>query len=96
MGWFSRTFGHSIEAKIERATHFFTRGQYNDARLELIDVDAPQAKELLKQCTEELAALNLEHAQGRFSAGEYDAAKEHLELARSFGATSIGARWSGT
>jgi tetratricopeptide (TPR) repeat protein len=88
MGWFSRTFGRSTEAKLERATHFIELKQYNDARLELLDLDVPQAKELLKYCTQELADINLDHAQGRFSAGEYEAAKEHLELARSFGATS--------
>ena len=88
MGWFSRTFGSSIEAKIERAEYYLAQQEYNDARLEIVDVDTPKAKELLKECTEKLALLNLEHAQGRFSAGEYDAAKEHLELARSFGATS--------
>ena len=88
MGWFSRTFGSSIEAKIERAEYFLERQEYNDARLEIVNIDTPKAKELRKECTEKLALLNLEHAQGRFSAGEYDAAKEHLELARSFGATT--------
>lgn len=88
MGWFSRTFGSSIEAKIERAELFLAQQEYNDARLELLDVDTEKAKGLLKTCIEKLAELNLEHAQGRFSAGEYEAAKEHLELARSFGATS--------
>lgn len=88
MGWFSRTFGRSTDAKIERAHHYIAQEQYNDARLELIDVDDAQAKELLKTCTQALCQLNLEHAEGRFSAGEYEAAKEHLELARSFGASA--------
>jgi len=88
MGWFSRTFGWSEEAKMERALYFFEQEQYNDARIELIDIDNPQAKELLQQCNSALSELNLKHAEGRFSAGEYDAAKEHLDLARSFGATS--------
>ena len=86
MGWFSRTFGRSLDAKLERANYFFDQQQYNDARLELIDVDSPKAKELLKKSIDALASLNLDHAEGRFSAGEYEAAKEHLELARSFGA----------
>ena len=88
MGWFSRTFGWSTEAKIERAQHYFDQEQYNDARLEIIDVDTPKAKELLRLCVSNLANLNLKHAEGRFSAGEYEAAKEHLDLARSFGATT--------
>ena len=75
MGWFSRTFGSSNEAKIERAEHYLAQQEYNDARLEILDVDTPKAKELLKECTEKLALLNLEHAQGRFSAGEYDSGK---------------------
>ena len=52
MGWFSRTFGSSIEAKIERAEHYLAQQEYNDARLEILNVDTPKAKELLKECTE--------------------------------------------
>ena len=87
MGWFARMFSNSIEAKIERAQHFIKNHRYNDARLELLDVDAPQARNLLKECCKILCEMNLEHAEARFSAYEYDAAREHLELAHQFGAT---------
>ena len=87
MGWFSRTFSTSIDAKIERAEYFLTRHRYNDARLELIDVDAPKARNLLKEIHNILRAMNLEIAESRFSAYEYESAQEHLELARQFGAT---------
>ena len=39
MGWFSRTFSNSNEARKERASLFLKNGRFNDARLELIDLD---------------------------------------------------------
>ena len=87
MGWLSRTFGNSIEAKIERAEYFLKKHRYNDARLELIDVDSPKARNILRETQTILCEMNLEHAEARFSAYEYEAAQEHLELARQFGAT---------
>ncbi|MEC7987243.1 MAG: hypothetical protein VX278_18885 [Myxococcota bacterium] len=87
MGWLTRTFGRSEEAKIERAEILLSKGKYNDARLEITNVNHPKAIEILKKANRFLAQINLEQAEARFSAREYEAAQEHLELAAQFGAS---------
>ena len=84
MGWFSRTFSNSAEAKIERATIFFNSQRYNDVRLELQGVDGPEATKLRNNALTELITLNLLEAKARFNSGDYSGAQEHLQLAQSF------------
>ena len=58
MGWFSRTFSNSNEARKERASLFLKRGLFNDARLELIDLDDALAVSMRQKATEALMKMN--------------------------------------
>ena len=87
MGWFQRTFLNNLEARIERATRHLQNEYYNNARLELLELDEPIAKELLAQAHTGLVTINLREAEARFSSGDYSGANEHLLLAKNFGAT---------
>ena len=88
MGWFARMFSSSDAARIERAERFLERQRYNDARLELEGVAGPQAEALREQALTVLVQWNLEEARARFSSGDVEGAKEHMELARQFGASA--------
>ena len=88
MGFFSRLFGSDPATKVERARKMIEEGRWADARWELEELDHPEAEGLLAQAMAALAALNLEEADARFNAGERESAKEHLEMARQFGATA--------
>ena len=87
MGWFQRTFLNTPEARIERAERYLKVKHYNNARLELLELDEPVAKELLCQALAGLVDINLQEAEARFSSGDYSGANEHLLLAKNFGAT---------
>ncbi len=87
MGWFSRLFGSDPTTRIEKARKLLSRGEYNDARWELEDLDHPDAAALLDEARAGLVVLNLDEARAKFTAGDPDGAREHLEIAREFGAT---------
>ena len=87
MGWFQRTFLNNSAARIERAERYLEREEYNNARLELTELDEPIAHNLLEKALAGLVEINLEESLARFSSGDYDGANEHLELATRFGAT---------
>jgi len=87
MGWFQRTFLNTPEARIERAERYLKVKHYNNARLELLELDEPAAKDLLHQALAGLVDINLQEAEARFSSGDYSGANEHLLLAKNFGAT---------
>jgi tetratricopeptide (TPR) repeat protein len=86
MGWFARMFSSSDEARIERAQRFLARKEYNEVRLELDGVAGPIAAGLRDQALNVLVQWNLEEARARFSAGDVEGAKEHMALAKEFGA----------
>ncbi len=88
MSWFSRTFSNSDSARIERARRFLERNRCNDARMELEGIDTPEARALLSEALRVLAALNIEEAKARYTAGDLVGAQEHMELAQQFGATT--------
>ena len=88
MGWFARMFSSSEAARIERAQLFLERKRYNDARLELEGIEGAQAAALRDQALSVLAQWNLEEARARHSAGDPEGAKEHMALAKEFGATT--------
>ena len=92
MGWFTRTFSNSPEAKVERATFFFNAQRYNDVRLELQGVVSTEASELRSRALVELISLNLQEAKARYNSGDYSGAQEHIQLAQSFGATDTEVR----
>jgi hypothetical protein len=88
MGWFKRTFQNTPEARIERATLFIDRKDYNNARLELDGLDQTEAQNMLNKALMGLVELNLKEAEARFSADDNEGAMEHLKLAKNFGASS--------
>lgn len=88
MGWFARMFSSSDAARIERAQRFLERKRYNDARLELEGVAGAQAEALREEALTVLVQWNLEEARARYSSGDAEGAKEHMELAKQFGATT--------
>ena len=87
MGWFARMFSSSESARIERAQRFLERQRYNDARLELEGLESTQAAAMRDQALSVLVQWNLEEARARYSAGDPEGAKEHMELAKDFGAS---------
>ena len=87
MGWFNRTFGFSESAKIERAEHHLDHGRYAAALRELDDLKGDAASTLRSEATLELLELNLTEAKARYNAGDPQGAQEHIDIARSLGAT---------
>jgi tetratricopeptide (TPR) repeat protein len=87
MGWFQRVFGRTDAARLERAQHFMARARYNDVRLELDGVALPEAVALREEALRVLAQWNLEEAEARFRSGDTVGAKDHIALAKTFGAT---------
>jgi len=87
MGWFSRTFSNSNEARKERASLFLEKGRFNDARIELIDMDDAGAISMREKATTALVSMNLDEAVARFHSGDHAGGNDHLALAREFGAT---------
>ena len=88
MGWLSRLMGTDPQARVDKARKLLSRGEYNEARWAVEDVSHPDAGALKAQAIAGLVLLNLDEAKARFSAGDAVGAKEHLEIAREFGASS--------
>ena len=86
MGWLQRMFGRTEEARLERGRHFMARERYNDVRLEL-DGFHFQRQWHREAAMTKLVEMNLAEAEARFRSGDEDGAKEHINLARTFGAT---------
>ena len=87
MGWLSRLLGTDPESRVEKARKLLEKGEYNEARWTLDAVKHPDVGPLLAQAKAGLVLLNLDEARARYSAGDSVGAKEHLEIAREFGAT---------
>ena len=87
MGWFKRTFGFSEAARIERAEHYLDQGRFAEAIRELEDITGDEASELRTEANLELLELNLTEAKARYNAGDPQGAQEHIDIARSLGAT---------
>ncbi len=92
MGWLSRIFGKDPESRISRARKFLADERFVDARWELEELDHPEAAALLEEAMAGLIMLNIEQARALFNADDRDGAKEHLEMARTFGASSAALR----
>jgi tetratricopeptide (TPR) repeat protein len=80
------------DAKVEKARRLLLRGEYMDARWALDGVEHAEAGALREQAEAGLRAMNLEEATARFRAGDDEGGREHMELARSFGATDADLR----
>lgn len=74
----------SPEQRVERGRRFLDKGRPDEARLEVLDVDHPEAPEVLKLAEQQLAEQNLEAAVGYARAGDDVRVHIHLELADRF------------
>lgn len=83
---------YSPEALVAKARALLERREFNDVRRTLDGVDHPDAEALRAEALRGLVQLNLDEAMGHLNAGNEEAAAEHLELARSFGATTSSLR----
>ena len=89
MGFLGRLFGvYTTEERIERARALLARGEANEARLEVGEVEHPDAAKVLAQALEALVRINLDEAAARFASRDEEGGAEHLEMARGFGATT--------
>lgn len=88
MGWLARIFGRDPDHQVSVARSLIEKGEYNDARWALEGISHPDAGGLRAQAEAGLVLLNLDEAKARYSAGDSVGAKEHLELAREFGASA--------
>ena len=87
MGWLSRILGTDPQSRVDKARRLLEKGEYNEARWLLEDVEHPDAGPMVAQARAGLVLMNLDEARARFAAGDTHGAKEHLEIAREFGAT---------
>ncbi len=92
MGFFGRLFGTDPESRLAKARKFLSRGEYNDARMELAELDHPEAEGLRAQALAGLVELNLAEAAARFQAGDGEGGREHLAMAKEFGASAAQLR----
>jgi hypothetical protein len=79
-------FGRDPDQRVAKATRWLAQGRHNDVRLEMEDLDLPEARALHAQALHTLAKMNLDEAHARFAADDPDGAKESLDLAILFGA----------
>ena len=80
-------FGITNEQKISRAKKYIEKEEFNNARMEIYGIEHPEAKQILQQAHKGLAKVNIQEAQARFNSGDFLGAQEHLELAKTFGAS---------
>jgi tetratricopeptide (TPR) repeat protein len=88
MGWLSKLFGTDPQARVDKARKLLGKGEYNEARWTLDGVKHPDVGPLLAQAKAGLVLMNLDEAKARYTAGDSVGAKEHLEIAREFGAST--------
>ena len=82
MGFLNRLLGRDPESRVERARLAIEQRRFNDARWAVEGLSHPDAEDLRTEAMAGLVNLNIEEAQARFSAGDHDGGREHLELAR--------------
>jgi transposase-like protein len=87
MGFLARLFGTDPASRLAKAEKYLERTEYNEARMELDGLEGPKAEALRAQALGGLVELNLAEAEARFNAGDGDGGREHLAMARQFGAT---------
>ncbi|MBX2801702.1 MAG: hypothetical protein KTR31_28750 [Myxococcales bacterium] len=74
----------SPEDRVVRAKRFLDNGRPDEARLEVLGVDLPQARDVLVEAETQLARQNLEAAVGYARADDDHRVHIHLELADQF------------
>lgn len=70
--------------RVARARQRMEAERWADARLEVLDLDLPEAQEVLATCERELARMNLEAAVSWCRAGDDERVHHHLEVAENF------------
>ena len=83
MGLWSWLFP-SPEDRVQNARRYLEQGRPDEARLEILEVDHPDAAEVLKAAETQLAEQNLDAALEYARAGDDDRVMVHLELAEQF------------
>ena len=87
MGFFARLFGTDDDSRLRRARKFLAEQEFNNARLEAEGVEGVEAAAIVAEARAGLVQLNLDEARACLTGGEAERAKEHLELAQTFGAS---------
>jgi predicted nucleic acid-binding protein len=87
MGFLARLFGTDPDSRVARARRLLERGEADEARREVEDIDRPDAIAVLEDARGRLVEMNLEEAIARIHSGDAEGAQEHMELALTFGAT---------
>lgn len=83
MGFWSWLFPSPAD-RVDKARRLLAANRAADARLQVLDNDAPGARELLIEAETRLARANLEAALSYGQAGDEQRVHTHLELAESF------------
>lgn len=95
MGFIARLFGvYTPAERIARAQRYLDIGEPNEARLELEGMEEPEAVAVYDKARAALVAINLEEARARFASGDDEGGKEHVAMAKEFGATDADLRES--
>lgn len=77
-------FFPSPEDRVRRARGFLEKDRPDEARMEVLELDHPEAVEVLKEAEQRLAKQNLEAAVSWARAGDGERVEVHLELAEQF------------
>ncbi|TNE91052.1 MAG: tetratricopeptide repeat protein [Deltaproteobacteria bacterium] len=74
----------SDEDRVKRAQALVDKGRFADARLEVMDIELPEAVAIVDACERELAELNLKEAISWGQANDERRVDMHMELATNF------------
>ncbi len=92
MSFLARLFGNDPASRLKKAERLFAKGQWNEVRLELDGLEDGPARAMHAEASQRLAALNLAEAEVLLEAGEPERAREHIEMAMTFGADPAAVR----
>jgi len=87
-GFIARMLGRDPASRRARAERLLSEERFADARWAIEGLDGPEATALRERAQDGLVELNLVEARARFSSSDVAGGREHLELARQFGATT--------
>ncbi len=74
----------SDEDRVAKARRLLADGRWSDARLEILDIERPDAQQIVREAEGQLAQLNLDAALSWAEAGDEHRVQVHLELAEDF------------
>ncbi len=74
----------SDEDKLARAKADLEKGRYSEARLTALELEGPEAKEIVDFAEAALCRINLEHAVSWAEADDVERVQIHLDLAQEF------------